>query len=144
MATRGCIIELKKDVCKIGYLHYGGAGFASEFIQKEYIDSKYLERIFELDREFDKRNGYTGVLYQEITDAETIERLHKYDMDAIDMDAEVFIFMEHRPATSHYIELYDVTIRRSWSVEDEEWNENLSQEERDKEMKFVRTCVGLD
>ena len=138
MATRGCIIELKKDVCKIGYLHYG-AGFASEFIQKEYIDSKYLERIFELDREFDKRNGYTGVLYQEITDAETIERLHKYDMDA-----EVFIFMEHRPATSHYIELYDVTIRRSWSVEDEEWNENLSQEERDKEMKFVRTCVGLD
>ena len=23
MATRGCIIELKKDVCKIGYLHYG-------------------------------------------------------------------------------------------------------------------------
>lgn len=123
--------------------HYG-AGFASEFIQKEYIDSKYLERIFELDREFDKRNGYTGVLYQEITDAETIERLHKYDMDAIDMDAEVFIFMEHRPATSHYIELYDVTIRRSWSVEDEEWNENLSQEERDKEMKFVRTCVGLD
>ena len=104
----------------------------------------YLERIFELDREFDKRNGYTGVLYQEITDAETIERLHKYDMDAIDMDAEVFIFMEHRPATSHYIELYDVTIRRSWSVEDEEWNENLSQEERDKEMKFVRTCVGLD
>ena len=92
MATRGCIIELKKDVCKIGYLHYG-AGFASEFIQKEYIDSKYLERIFELDREFDKRNGYTGVLYQEITDAETIERLHKYDMDAIDMDAEVFIFM---------------------------------------------------
>ena len=83
-----------------------------------------------LDREFDKRNGYTGVLYQEITDAETIERLHKYDMDAIDMDAEVFIFMEHRPATSHYIELYDVTIRRSWSVEDEEWNENLSQEER--------------
>lgn len=130
-------------MCKIGYLHYG-AGFASEFIQKEYIDSKYLERIFELDREFDKRNGYTGVLYQEITDAETIERLHKYDMDAIDMDAEVFIFMEHRPATSHYIELYDVTIRRSWSVEDEEWNENLSQEERDKEMKFVRTCVGLD
>lgn len=81
---------------------------------------------------------------KEITDAETIERLHKYDMDAIDMDAEVFIFMEHRPATSHYIELYDVTIRRSWSVEDEEWNENLSQEERDKEMKFVRTCVGLD
>ena len=138
MATRGCIIELKKDVCKIGYLHYG-AGFASEFIQKEYIDSKYLERIFELDREFDKRNGYTGVLYQEITDAETIERLHKYDMDA-----ELFIFMEHSPATSHYIELYDVTIRRSWSVEDEEWNENLSQEERDKEMKFVRTCVGLD
>ena len=85
MATRGCIIELKKDMCKIGYLHYG-AGFASEFIQKEYIDSKYLERIFELDREFDKRNGYTGVLYQEITDAETIERLHKYDMDAIDID----------------------------------------------------------
>ena len=37
MATRGCIIELKKDVCKIGYLHYG-AGFASEFIQKEYLN----------------------------------------------------------------------------------------------------------
>ena len=44
-------------------------------------------------------------IIQEITDAETIERLHKYDTDAIDMDAEVFIFMEHRPATSHCIEL---------------------------------------
>ena len=29
MSTRGCIIELKKDVCKIGYLHYG-AHFASD------------------------------------------------------------------------------------------------------------------
>lgn len=143
MATRGCIIELKKDVCKIGYLHYG-ADFASEFIQKYDIDSNYLERIFELDKEFDKRNGYAGVLYQEITDAETIERLHKYDMDVIDMDAEVFIFMEYQPATNGRIELYDVTIRRSWSIEDEEWEQNLSQEERDKEMKFVRTCVGID
>lgn len=143
MSTRGCIIELKKDVCKIGYLHYG-ADFASEFIQKYDIDSNYLERIFEMDREWDKRNGYAGVLYQEITDAETIERLHKYDMDVIDIDAEVFIFMEYIPATKGRIELYDVTIRRSWSVEDEEWNENLSQEERDKEMKFIRTCVGID
>ena len=54
MSTRGRIIELKKDVCKIGYLHYG-AGFASEFIQKYCIDSKYLERIFEMDREWEKR-----------------------------------------------------------------------------------------
>ena len=29
MSTRGCIIELKKDVCKVGYLHYG-ANFASK------------------------------------------------------------------------------------------------------------------
>lgn len=143
MATRGCIIELKKDVCKIGYLHYG-ADFASEFIQKYDIDSKYLERIFELDREWDKREGYENVLYQEITDAETIEKLHNYDTDVIDMDAEVFIFLKYKPATSHCIELYDVTIRRSWSIEDEEWEKVLSQEERDKEMKFVRTCVGID
>ena len=31
MSTRGCIIELKKDVCKVGYLHYG-ANFASKLI----------------------------------------------------------------------------------------------------------------
>ena len=59
MATRGCIIELKKDVCKIGYLHYG-AGFASEFIQKYCIDSKYLERIFEMDREWEKREIFVA------------------------------------------------------------------------------------
>lgn len=142
MATRGCIIELKKDVCKIGYLHYG-ADFASKFIWNSYIDSNYLERIFELDREWEKREEYEGIYYQEITDAETIEKLHKYDMDVIDMDAEVFIFLEHKPATDRYIELYDMTIRRSLSVEDEEW-EYLSQEDKDKEMKFIRTCVGID
>ena len=55
MSTRGCIIELKKDVCKIGYLHYG-AGFASEFIQKYCIDSKYLERIFEIENGRNEKN----------------------------------------------------------------------------------------
>lgn len=142
MATRGCVIELKKDVCKIGYLHHS-AYFASELIQKDFIDSNYLERIFEIDREWEKREEYEGIYYQEITDAETIERLHKYDMDVIDMDAEVFIFLEYRPAAKGITELYHMTIRRSFSIEDEVW-EDFPQEDKDQEMKFIKTSVGID
>lgn len=138
MSTRGCIIELKKDVCKVGYLHYG-AEFASKFVWNPYIDTKYLERIFEIDKEWERREEYEDVYYQEITDTETIERLHKYDMDVIGIDAEVFIFLKYNPDTS----LYEMAIRRHLSIEDEEW-EYLPQEDKDKEIKFIRTCVGLD
>lgn len=138
MSTRGCIIELKKDVCKVGYLHYG-ADFASKFVWNPYIDTKYLERIFEIDKEWERREEYEDVYYQEITDTETIERLHKYDTDVIDIDAEVFIFLKYNPDTS----LYEMAIRRHLSIEDEEW-EYLPQEDKDKEIKFIRTCVGLD
>lgn len=138
MSTRGCIIELKKDVCKVGYLHYG-ADFASKFVWNPYIDTKYLERIFEIDKEWERREEYEDVYYQEITDTETIERLHKYDTDVIGIDAEVFIFLKYNPDTS----LYEMAIRRHLSIEDEEW-EYLPQEDKDKEIKFIRTCVGLD
>lgn len=138
MSTRGCIIELKKDVCKVGYLHYG-AEFASKFVWNPYIDTKYLERIFEIDKEWERREEYEDVYYQEITDTETIERLHKYDTDVIGIDAEVFIFLKYNPDTS----LYEMAIRRHLSIEDEEW-EYLPQEDKDKEVKFIRTCVGLD
>lgn len=138
MATRGCIIELKRDVCKVGYLHHG-AEFASKFVWNPYIDSKYLERIFEIDKEWERREEYEDIYYQEITDAATIERLHKYDMDVIDMDAEVFIFLKYNPDAS----LYEMAIRRHLSIEDEEW-EYLPQKDKDKEIKFIRTCVGLD
>lgn len=138
MSTRGCIIELKRDVCKVGYLHYG-ADFASKFVWNPYIDTKYLERIFEIDKEWERREEYEDVYYQEITDTETIERLHKYDTDVIGIDAEVFIFLKYNPDTS----LYEMAIRRHLSIEDEEW-EYLPQEDKDKEIKFIRTCVGLD
>lgn len=138
MSTRGCIIELKKDVCKVGYLHYG-ADFASKFVWNPYIDTKYLERIFEIDKEWERREEYEDVYYQEITDTETIERLHKYDTGVIGIDAEVFIFLKYNPDTS----LYEMAIRRHLSIEDEEW-EYLPQEDKDKEIKFIRTCVGLD
>lgn len=138
MSTRGCVIELKKDVCKVGYLHYG-ADFASKFVWNPYIDTKYLERIFEIDKEWERREEYEEVYYQEIMDTETIDKLHKYDIDVIDMDAEVFIFLKYDPDTS----LYEMAIRRHLSIEDEEW-EYLPQEDKDKEMKFIRTCVGLD
>lgn len=138
MSTRGCIIELKKDICKVGYLHYG-ADFASKFVWNPYIDTKYLERIFEIDKEWERREEYEDVYYQEITDTETIERLHKYDTDVIGIDAEVFIFLKYNPDTS----LYEMAIRRHLSIEDEEW-EYLPQEDKDKEVKFIRTCVGLD
>lgn len=138
MSTRGCIIELKRDVCKVGYLHYG-ADFASKFVWNPYIDTKYLERIFEIDKEWERREEYEDVYYQEITDTETIERLHKYDTDVIGIDAEVFIFMKYNPDTS----LYEMAIRRHLSIEDEEW-EYLPQEDKDKEIKFIRTCVGLN
>lgn len=138
MSTRGCIIELKRDVCKVGYLHYG-ADFASKFVWNPYIDTKYLERIFEIDKEWERREEYEDVYYQEITDTETIERLHKYDTGVIGIDAEVFIFLKYNPDTS----LYEMAIRRHLSIEDEEW-EYLPQEDKDKEIKFIRTCVGLD
>lgn len=49
MSTRGCIIELKKDVCKVGYLHYG-ANFASKLIHYGMLGLTFTERCSE--------NGY--------------------------------------------------------------------------------------
>ena len=43
MSTRGCIIELKKDVCKVGYLHYG-ANFASKLIHYGMLGCTALEK----------------------------------------------------------------------------------------------------
>ena len=42
MSTRGCIIELKKDVCKVGYLHYG-ANFASKLIHYGMLGLTFTE-----------------------------------------------------------------------------------------------------
>ena len=117
MSTRGCIIELKKDVCKVGYLHYG-ANFASKF-------------------------------YQETNDAGIIERLFRYDTSVINIDAEIFIFIEKRGNDS-----FDVTIKRTMDVEEEDTEEEWAKvpeklkvlllENRKEETKFIRTCVGID
>ena len=45
--------------------------------------------------------------YQEVTDKEIIERLYQYDTEAVDMDAQIFIFVEDK---GHY---KDITIRYS-------------------------------
>ena len=47
MSTRGCIIELKKDICKVGYLHYG-ANFASKYKNKLTTEScSHLHKILD-------------------------------------------------------------------------------------------------
>lgn len=148
MSTRGCIIELKKDVCKVGYLHYG-ADFASKLIRYEMLGLTFTEDVLKTDIEREQKEELTGVFYQETNDAETIERLFRYDTSVINIDAEIFIFIEKNREDS-----FSVTIKRDMYVEEEDTEEEWAKapeklktlllENRNEEMKFIRTCVGID
>lgn len=56
MSTRGCIIELKKDVCKVGYLHYG-ANFASKLIHYGMLGLTFTEDVLKTDIEMEQKEG---------------------------------------------------------------------------------------
>lgn len=42
----------------------------------------------------EQKEGVVGVFYQETNDAGIIERLFRYDTSVINIDAEIFIFIE--------------------------------------------------
>ena len=140
MSTRGCIIELKKDVCKVGYLHYG-ANFASKLIHYGMLGLTFTEDVLKTDIEMEQKEG--------TNDAGIIERLFRYDTSVINIDAEIFIFIEKRGNDS-----FDVTIKRTMDVEEEDTEEEWAKvpeklkvlllENRKEETKFIRTCVGID
>lgn len=148
MSTRGCIIELKKDVCKVGYLHYG-ANFASKLIHYGMLGLTFTEDVLKTDIEMEQKEGVVGVFYQETNDAGIIERLFRYDTSVINIDAEIFIFIEKRGNDP-----FDVTIKRTMDVEEEDTEEEWAKvpeklkvlllENRKEETKFIRTCVGID
>ena len=73
MSTRGCIIELKKDVCKVGYLHYG-ANFASKLIHYGMLGLTFTEDVLKTDIEMEQKEGVVGVFYQETNDAGILDR----------------------------------------------------------------------
>ena len=124
MSTRGCIIELKKDVCKVGYLHYG-ANFASKLIHYGKLGLTFTEDVLKTDIEMEQKEG------------------------VINIDAEIFIFIEKRGNDS-----FDVTKKRTMDVEEEDTEEEWAKvpeklkvlllENRKEETKFIRTCVGID
>ena len=98
MSTRGCIIELKKDVCKVGYLHYG-ANFASKLIHYGMLGLTFTEDVLKTDIEMEQKEGVVGVFYQETNDAGIIERLFRYDTSVINIDAEIFISVSYTHLT---------------------------------------------
>ena len=142
MSTRGCIVRLEKEVCKVAYLHYG-ADFVSHYIYEEGVGEEFWDKIFEAAKEWDELEGLENNYYREITNPESIERLYRYDDSVLnDVDAEVFIYVEHLPRTEHCIELYDVTIKRNLSVEnDEDWKECWEEEENEND--WIRRFVGV-
>ena len=130
MSTRGCIVRLEKKVCKVAYLHYG-ADFVSHYIYEGGVGEEFWDKVFEAAKEWDELEALENNYYREITNPESIERLYRYDDSVLsDVDAEVFIYVEHLPRTEHCIELFDVTIKRNLSVEnDEDWKECWEEEE---------------
>ena len=142
MSTRGCIVRLEKEVCKVAYLHYG-ADFVSHYIYEEGVGEEFWDKIFEAAKEWDELEGLENNYYREITNPESIERLYRYDDGVLsDVDAEVFIYVEHLPRTEHRIELYDVTIKRNLSVENnEDWKEYWEEEENEND--WIRRFVGV-
>lgn len=137
MSTKACIIKLEKDVCKAAYIHYG-ADFVSRFVFQEFLGEELWNTVFDAAKEWDENAELENCYYQEITDAEHIERLHRYDANFIDMDAEFFIFVEYNSDN----ELYDITIKRTTSDEGEWWNEEWLADDEEREM--VRKFVGVE
>ena len=140
MSTRGCLIRLQPDVCKIAYLHYG-ADFVSENIYQEGVGEEFWDAVFDAAKEWDEFDGGGFQCYQEVTDPESIQRLYRYDTDFIEMDAVVFIFVEFKPRTEHCIALYDVTIKRQLSVEGDWWKEEWDDDPEQKDS--IRKYVGV-
>jgi hypothetical protein len=101
MSTRACLIELKKEKCNIGYIHYG-LDYV-EYLFKQFYDIQMDEEI-EIKMQEAKEQWDN---YQEVTDKEIIGRLYQYDTEAVDVDALIFIFVEDK---GHY---KDITIRYS-------------------------------
>lgn len=102
MSTRGTLIELKKDKCRVGFIHYG-LDYLTKLIENFYepLTDGDIEQIMQEAKE--KWN-----IYQEFTDRQTIERFYRHDTDAIEMDADIFIFIEDK---GHY---KDFTVK--WSA----------------------------
>lgn len=99
MSTRACLIELKKEKCRIGYIHYG-LDFLCKLFHKysgNLTDDELEQKMQEAKEQWD--------IYMETTDKEMIERLYSYDTNIIKMDAVIFIFVEDK---GHY---KDITIR---------------------------------
>lgn len=137
MSTRGCLIKLEKEVCKVAYLHYG-ADFVGNYIYDYRVGEKFWDKVFDAAKEWDEFDGMKNFCYREVTDAESIERLYKYDAGFLIMDADVFIFVEHKPETN----MYDVTIKKDLGVDNsKEWQERW--EAKDKEKDWIRTLVGV-
>ena len=134
MSTRACIVKFEKDVCKIAYIHYG-ADFISNYIYLDGMGEEFWNSVFDAAKEWDEYAEFENFYYQEITDAESIERLHSYDASFVDVDAAIFIFVEYRPEN----ELYEITIRGDVSDEGEWWNDEWKEDEEgiDKIRKFV-------
>ena len=109
----------------------------------------FSEDVLKTDIEMEQKEGVVGVFYQETNDAGIIERLFRYDTSVINIDAEIFIFIEKRVNDS-----FDVTIKRTMDVEEEDTEEEWAKvpeklkvlllENRKEETKFIRTCVGID
>ena len=134
MSTRACLVKFEKDVCKVAYIHYG-ADFISHYIYLDGMGEEFWNSVFNAAKEWDEYAEFENFYYQEITDAESIARLHRYDADFLDVDAAIFIFVEYRPEN----ELYEITIRRDVSDEGEWWNDEWKEDEEaiDKIRKFV-------
>lgn len=142
MSTRGTIVRLNKEVCKVAYLHYG-ADFVSQYIYEVGVGEDFWNKIFEAAKEWEEFDEVENAYYREITDPNSIERLYRYDTSMLgDMDAEVFIFVEYVPGTANRIPLYNVTIKKDMSVEDgEDWKECWEEEEKEKDL--IRSFVGV-
>lgn len=62
MSIRGCIIELKKDVCKVGYLYYG-VNFVFKLIYYGMFGLIFIEDVLKMDIEMEQKEGVVGVFY---------------------------------------------------------------------------------
>ena len=129
--------DFMQDIVNNNLIHYGMLGLT------------FTEDVLKTDIEMEQKEGVVGVFYQETNDAGIIERLFRYDTSVINIDAEIFIFIEKRGNDS-----FDVTIKRTMDVEEEDTEEEWAKvpeklkvlllENRKEETKFIRTCVGID
>ena len=102
MSTRGSLIILEENKCTTGYVHFGG-DFAANVVYGA-ISKLEIEDIINW-------NIKEGSLI-EVTDAETIKELHKFNTKAVaEHDAEVYVFVRY--ICDDYV---DVVVRVTCSV----------------------------